>query len=92
MGIRSGDRIAYIGDPFDAYFARLARFRIVAEIPPHQSEDFWHTPIEHRERILDDLERIGVVAVIAEKIPPRVDASGWVKIADSRHFLYHLSR
>jgi hypothetical protein len=33
LGVGPGTKVAYVGDAMDAYWARLARVRIVAEIP-----------------------------------------------------------
>ncbi len=90
LGLKPGDGIAYLGDSFDAFFARLARLRIIAEVPWDQLDEFWRAPPEQRAEVLRRLRDIGATALVAEQIPPGADRTGWKRVADSRHFLYYL--
>jgi hypothetical protein len=91
MGLRPGDEIAYVGTAFDAFFARLARLRIVAEVPDTDIEAFWGVDRETRARLLGALRATGARAVVVEHTPPPgALLDGWERIGDSRHHLFWL--
>lgn len=62
-GIQSGERVAFIGDSFRAYWAYLGRYRIVAESPALR---FWSSPSRARARTLHAFARRGVTTVVAD--------------------------
>ena len=93
MGIEPGDHVALIGDGFDeAYWARLEKVRIVAEVP-HNLETgdsataFWNSGLEGEQTVLNVLKSTGAKAVIAAA-PPRVLPSGWIQIGNTEHAVY----
>jgi hypothetical protein len=91
MGLRPGDEIAFIGYSFGAFFARLARLRIIAEIPYSEADRFWQADHSTRVEVLDAIRGTGAKALIAESLPPGVSAHNWKRIGESRHFLYRLT-
>jgi MFS family permease len=91
LGLRAGDRIAYIGAGHDAFFARLARLKIIAEVPADQSDEFWNAAPAQREMILRALASTGATAIVAEEGPADAVPDGWQRIADSRHLLFPLT-
>ncbi|MCU1303001.1 MAG: hypothetical protein JWQ87_3285 [Candidatus Sulfotelmatobacter sp.] len=52
-GTRPGEKVAIIGDGTDAYWARLGRFGIVAEIMAmnHGAQQFWDSPTESKQEV-----------------------------------------
>ncbi len=96
LGVKSGDRIAFIGDAMDSEWARQLGVRIVAEVPViferddkltrgivlNQSEvqAFWHAPPPVRTRVLDAFRRAGVSLVVAEMLPGTAEGEGWRRV------------
>jgi hypothetical protein len=78
-GLNEGDAIAHIGQSSYAYWAHLARLRIVAEIPYRRGDrwkdsyarDFQRLDAEGRQEILDAMEKLDVRAVVASNLPRR---------------------
>ncbi|HEY2016592.1 MAG TPA: hypothetical protein VGH38_23980 [Bryobacteraceae bacterium] len=85
IGVRPGDGIAVIGSGFNAYWARLAGVRVVAEIPvdyekrlnlAHSARPvltsintFWSASPERQQELLSAFARAGARWVVAEPIP-----------------------
>jgi hypothetical protein len=90
FGLREGDRVAYIGLSFGAYWARLSKVRIVAEIPSDEKDSFCKTDISTRSQVMDTFERIGAKLVVAEKLPPDIttSGSGWQRLGSTDYFAY----
>jgi hypothetical protein len=98
-GLHPGDPVALIGDGTGAYWAHLARLRIVAEIPAATPAgltalEFWESGPELQQRGLKILERTGAMAVIAGANPSIVDAvplrmtAQWRRIDGTRVYIY----
>ncbi len=68
-GLRPGDRIAIVGNGVFAYWARLARLKIVAEVPSDASDHFWRTDSGSRSALLTEFRRAGASAVVADNAP-----------------------
>lgn len=88
QGLEQGDHVGFIGYSFSAFWARLARLRIVAEIHSVDLATFWQADAEHQREILRAFAGTGAVAVIAEPIESRALPSGWVKIGQTDYLLY----
>jgi len=88
LGLKRGDRIAFIGYSFGAFFARLARLRIIAEIPDDQAESFWLADSATRSAVIEAIKKTGAKAIIAEWVSPGASVGGWQRIGNSRHFIY----
>ena len=74
-GLHPGDRIAFAGESFEVYFARLARVRIVAQIP--DQTEFWALDENGIHRLGQVLTSTGVKAVVAMGSPPEYNARTW---------------
>jgi hypothetical protein len=83
-GVRPGDELALIGDGQYAYWARLARVRLVAEVPSRAADDFWTSGRERRRALLDAFRRAGAVAVVAPNATPGLDSLGWLRSPDGK--------
>jgi hypothetical protein len=90
MGIHPGDEIAYVGYSFGAFFARLARLRIIAEIPDSDAEQFWRADHSARSQVIQAITSTGAKAIIAEWVSSGASPDGWERIGHSRHFIYRL--
>jgi hypothetical protein len=88
VGIKAGSKIALIGSPFDTYWARVGRVKIVAVVPPPRMKAFYELPAAERRRLYDAFAKAGAdfVVVQHETSPEGPDQSwrgiryiGWVK-------------
>ena len=95
LGMNTGDRIAYVGLPITAYWARLAGVQIIAEVPPDYDRDpltgrllyghaqidaFWRAEPSRQQRILEAFAQIGAEWVVADMAPSWADTAGWIKL------------
>jgi hypothetical protein len=102
LEIDPGSPVASIGDASQAYWARLGRLRIVAEIPfalgdpvlqvPGISDVdvFWATSAEERRAVMRKLAETGAKAVIARDVPLGPAGLGWQKVTGTPYSIYHL--
>ena len=67
MGARPGDKVAVIGDGTGAYWARLAKLRIVAEVmgANHGATQFWQSPEETQETVYAAFASAGASLTVA---------------------------
>lgn len=89
-GLEPGDHVGVIGYGFDSYWARLGRFRIVAELPAADAEGFWNGDIATQCQVIETFDRIGVEAIVAENVPGYATLPGWIEISDTDYYLYPL--
>ena len=100
-GLHPGDHVALIGDGTGAYWAHLARLRIIAEIPASSASrpgtpaiDFWESAPDNQQKALEILEQTGAKVVIAGANPSIVDAvpttipSPWKRVDGTRAYIY----
>lgn len=85
FGLRPGDSVAVIGDGLTADWARLAKLRIVAELPERNFPanagiDFATLNADEQARILALFRRTGAKAVVAEATTV---TPGWRLLGDS---------
>ena len=102
LDIAPGSAVASIGDANLAFWARLGRVKIVAEIPfdvwdpvvrsPDISDVdiFWAAGPEVRAAVMRKLAETGAKAVIARDVRPGPAASGWQEIAGTPYSIYKL--
>ena len=76
QGVAATMHVAVIGSPSrHDLWARLARVRIIAEVPNEAS--FWAQPAAAQQDILQVLANAGVSAVVAPHVPPTAIERGW---------------
>jgi 4-amino-4-deoxy-L-arabinose transferase-like glycosyltransferase len=98
LGIRPGDKIAFIGNTFRAHWARLARVRIIAEITRKDAPTYWAADEAVRAGAMEAFAAAGARAVVTDSLPPGVSAAGWEKISGfgsedrGSNYLYWLSK
>ena len=87
---RPGERVAVIGDGTGAYWARLAKLRIVAEVMAanHGSAEFWGSSEETKARVYAAFAESGADLALAS-CPPNI-SDGWQPIARTSYCLLHL--
>ncbi len=90
-GLMPGQKVAFIGRGFDAYWARLARVQIAMEIPETNSARFWASNEADRTKALGAFAAHGAEAVVANGVPEGSADASWQRLGYSS-FLVRLSR
>ena len=93
MGLVPGDKVAWIRpQPFTAkqtyWWARLGRWRLIAEIPAGQEDAFWNAAPDSREQALRALAATGAKALIATRLPAGASQVGWRPAGNTGFYLY----
>lgn len=92
VGLQPGDRVAVVGSGFHASgWARLARLRIVAELPLDQAAAFWALDESRRAEVLRLLASTGARVAVAEGKPGWVRDAAWQQIGNTDHYVFVLS-
>jgi hypothetical protein len=78
--------VGFIGYSFGATFARLAKVRIVAEMPGPEATLFWQLDSAGRTRVLESFARAGACVVISEVPPPQSSADDWAELGGSGRY------
>lgn len=79
-GIGPGARLGFIGEAYDALWARTARVRFVSLLPSAEADDFWKLDAVGRSAVLAHMQRHGAEAIVAEAPPPGVSIEGWERL------------
>jgi hypothetical protein len=93
MGAQPGDKVAVIADGTGAYWARLGKLRIVAEIMDanHGSKEFWDAPEEVRKQAYEAFARSHAKMVVTACPPgPPGTLTGWEQIPETPYCLRRL--
>ena len=91
MGMRPGDSVASVGNTMFAAWPRLARLRVVAEIPETSAADvekFWSANAEVREQVLAAFAATGARVVVAQNAPSSATREGWRRIGSTNYLIY----
>jgi hypothetical protein len=86
LGVERGDRVAFIGYSFSAFWARLARVRIIAGLEPRYEQDFW-SDHEQQSAVLEAFGTAGAVAAVARATAV---SPGWQRIGDTAYVVRFL--
>jgi hypothetical protein len=62
LGVKQGDQVAILGDEKHVYWARLARVRIIAQLP--EVKEFWQKDATTKGKILNKFKQAGAIAVV----------------------------
>jgi hypothetical protein len=92
IGVQSGDKVAVIGESRDAYWARLARVRIVAEIPQQNMETFWAAPAAVKSQVMQALADTGAKIVVTTRGSIYAAWNGWQEMGETGCYAYILRR
>lgn len=94
MGLQPGDKIAIVGDGSVAYWARLGKLRIVAEIMEARqaARDFWNSSPDAQAQAYAAFQRAHAIKVIAPCISscPAQMPAGWEKIPETPYWIHSL--
>jgi len=93
MGLQSGDRVAIIGDGDVQYWARLAKFKIVAEVfvPEAGKLRFWSESWERRRTAYECFRRAGAKVAVVWSPPDAMDP-GWERVANTNYYVRFLAK
>jgi hypothetical protein len=87
-GVQRGDKVAVVGLGYDAYWARLARVKIVAEIAADNETKSWIFDDSVKHNVFERLRATGAKVIVARDLPR--SASDWRKIGDTDYYVYFL--
>jgi len=90
-GIQPREDVGFIGYSFGAYWAQLARVRIVADIPREEADKFWVVSPTVRARALSAFCGVKVRAVVTDHVPVSGSAEGWERIGKTNYYAFALS-
>ena len=76
-GVGPGSRIGFIGEAYDALWARTARLRFVSLVPLAEAPRFWELDPVGRAAVLLHMRQQGAQAIVAEAPALGVDLGGW---------------
>ena len=80
-GIREGSHIALVGSPFDTYWPRSLRAKIVAVVPPPSMAEFNRLAPAQRRRLYDEFAKAGAEFVVVQQgTPPEGQDRSWMPI------------
>ena len=85
-GLGSADPVASIGSHTGTTWARLARVRIVADMP--DGADFWLEGPDAQSKVLSAFQTSGAKAVVAEATSQPVSMDGWSRVGKTNFYLY----
>ena len=79
-GIGPGTRIGFIGEAYDAFWARTARLRFVSLVPLAETQRFWELDAAGRTAVLRHMQQHGAQAIVAESPSLGVNIDGWERL------------
>lgn len=91
-GLNPGDRVAFIGDSFRAFWAHLLGARVTAEIRKDRVSSFWEADAKVKSEVINAFAGAEAKAIVAEKPPYGTDLSGWKKIRSTEYYAYMLDQ
>lgn len=92
MGLPAGEKVAIIGDGDVQYWARLGKFKIVAEVfaPDAERMPFWGESWERRGLAYECFRRAGAKAAVVWSPTASVDP-GWERVGNTNYFVRFLT-
>jgi 4-amino-4-deoxy-L-arabinose transferase-like glycosyltransferase len=91
-GLRSGDRVAVVGNGNWFYWPRLGRFKIVSAIVGPDVPAFWGQSPEQKEEIYRLFAGTGAKVVVTAGPLSAEAGSGWRRIGNTAYYAHSLSR
>jgi hypothetical protein len=88
MGLHANEKVAVVGEGLTAYWARLGRFKIVAEISDPSGKAFWGAPPEMKERAYECVRRTNARAIIVWNPPELALTESWRRIGGTQYYAY----
>jgi len=93
MGVQKADKVAFMGYSFNAYWARLAEVKIIADIFDQDDVDyFWTSSEDAKAEVMEVLANTGAEFIVTKGVPHLSEADGWEKVMKTDYYLYRLYR
>ena len=86
MGVLPGDKVASIGESHAHFWARLAKVRIVAEIPYKETDNFWKADSLVKSNVIKTFGRTGAKVIVTNRVPTDVSPIGWQRIGNTNYY------
>lgn len=92
IGIPPGSKVSDIGYSFEAYWARLARDKIVSEITNDDANEFWKANADVRNEVYKKFAETGASIVVTNHPPDWANLDGWNEIGHTKFFVHDLRK
>ena len=86
-GLRAGEPVGSVGWTYSAYWARMARVHIVAEVPEEGRMAFWLSDTAKRAIVMQLFRDVGAKAVVATSVPAGSAPVNWQHIGDTGYYV-----
>ena len=92
LGIKQGDKIATVGYsvPYSAYWARVGKFKIVAEIIRQDADKFWSKSEDVKRQVIKSFAKTGAKVIVTNHLPKDLLKGKWIQIGSSECYAYFL--
>ena len=92
LGVNEQDKVATIGYnvPDSAYWARLAKVKIISEITIKDANLFWEANDKLKEKVINLISTTDAKVIVASTIPEHCPKAGWQKLGSSNSYVYFL--
>jgi len=91
LGIQPGDQVAGLSRVAEAHWARLARVKIVSEIPLGEERIFWAASPDLQRKIFRTLAGTGAKILVTKDPPPSASNTGWLPLGTTGYYALPLS-
>jgi hypothetical protein len=76
-GVPPGARLGYVGEAYDALWARRGHYRFVSIVPSAEADRFWALDEAARARVMAHMRERGAAAIVAEAPVMGINTAGW---------------
>ncbi len=91
LGLREGDKIAAVGDGNRmSLWARVGRFKIVAQVPQRSVDQFCRLEKNARHGLNEKLARLGVKAFVTNSLSCVYEQPGWQRAGQTDYYAYFI--
>ena len=88
LGISPGARVGSIGTGLSAYWAHLARVKIIAEIPEKDQTSFLAADSARKEEALRKFSELGATAVVMKNSSAEQSMDGWQEVGRTHYYVW----
>lgn len=92
VGIQEGDKVAVVGLYDEYHWARMAKVKIIAEVPAEEINNFWLCSDSVKLQIFNVMKQYDVKIIVAGRIPSalKVTKIAWKNINGTPYYFYPL--
>lgn len=92
MEVQPGEKVAWIGNPANNAWARLARVQKVAEIPSVEADNFWAADHLVKSQVIKTFARTEATVIVTKNVPSSASTIDWQRIGNTDYYAYILPR